>query len=35
MAGFRTLARKLIDEHLVDGEPVAGAEIGLRVDQTL
>jgi aconitate hydratase len=35
MAGSRTLARKLIDEHLVDGEPVAGAEIGLRVDQTL
>ncbi|MFJ8912926.1 aconitate hydratase [Amycolatopsis sp. NPDC102389] len=35
MAAARTLARKLIDEHLVDGEPVAGAEIGLRVDQTL
>ncbi|RSN55204.1 aconitate hydratase [Amycolatopsis sp. WAC 04182] len=35
MADPRTLARKLIDEHLVDGEPVAGAEIGLRVDQTL
>jgi aconitate hydratase len=31
----RTLARKLIDAHLVDGEPVAGEEIGLRVDQTL
>ncbi|WIV54568.1 aconitate hydratase [Amycolatopsis nalaikhensis] len=31
----RTLARKLIDDHLVDGEPVAGHEIGLRVDQTL
>src|SRR5437764_4786394 len=31
----RTLARKLIDEHLVAGEPVAGREIGLRVDQTL
>lgn len=35
MADPRTLARKLIDEHLVDGEPVVGAEIGLRVDQTL
>jgi aconitate hydratase len=35
MGELRTLARKLIDEHLVDGEPVAGREIGLRVDQTL
>src|SRR5256885_7906482 len=31
----RTLARKLIDDHLVDGDPVAGREIGLHVDQTL
>ena len=31
----RTMARKLIDEHLVAGEPVAGNEIALRVDQTL
>ncbi|RZQ63893.1 aconitate hydratase [Amycolatopsis suaedae] len=30
-----TVARKLIGEHLVSGEPVAGEEIGLRVDQTL
>ncbi|MEV6643523.1 aconitate hydratase [Amycolatopsis sp. NPDC051371] len=35
MAAPRALARKLIDEHLVDGDPVAGEEIGLRVDQTL
>ncbi|MCR6490230.1 aconitate hydratase [Amycolatopsis sp. OK19-0408] len=35
MGESRTLARKLIDDHLVDGEPVAGREIGLRVDQTL
>jgi aconitate hydratase len=35
MGDARNLARKLIDEHLVAGEPVAGEEIGLRVDQTL
>ncbi|MFD5247740.1 aconitate hydratase [Amycolatopsis sp. NPDC058340] len=35
MTGPRTLARKLIDDHLVDGDAVAGAEIGLRIDQTL
>ncbi|MFJ8814486.1 aconitate hydratase [Amycolatopsis thermoflava] len=29
------VARKLIDSHLVSGEPVPGREIGLRVDQTL
>jgi aconitate hydratase len=29
------VARKLIDSHLVSGEPVPGTEIGLRVDQTL
>mgnify|MGYP006287682693 CR=1 FL=1 len=27
------LARKLIGSHLVDGDPVTGSEIGLRVDQ--
>ncbi|MGW0889613.1 aconitate hydratase [Saccharopolyspora sp. NPDC002578] len=31
----RTLAHKLIDAHLVDGEATPGAEIALRVDQTL
>ena len=31
----RTLTRKLIDAHLVAGKPVAGEEIGLRVDQVL
>jgi aconitate hydratase len=35
MGELRTLARKLIDDHLVDGEPAAGREIGLRVGQTL
>ncbi|GHF25807.1 aconitate hydratase [Amycolatopsis deserti] len=29
------VARKLIESHLVSGEPVPGREIGLRVDQTL
>src|SRR3954451_15750149 len=31
----RTLARKLIDAHLVEGQPEPGEEIGLRIDQTL
>jgi aconitate hydratase len=31
----RSLTRKLIDAHLVAGTPVAGEEIGLRVDQVL
>ncbi len=37
MAGeaARNVARKLIDAHLVAGAPVPGAEIGLRIDQTL
>ncbi len=30
-----TLAQKLIKSHLVEGEMVAGSEIGLRIDQTL
>jgi aconitate hydratase len=30
-----TVAEKLIRAHLVDGEPVPGREVGLRVDQTL
>ena len=31
----RTLTRKLIDAHLVEGEPTPGEEIALRIDQTL
>ena len=31
----RSLTRKIIEEHLVDGEAVAGQEISLRIDQTL
>jgi len=31
----RSVARKLIDDHLVDGDPVPGEEIGLKIDQTL
>ena len=31
----RTATRKLIDDHLVGGEPAVGEEIALRVDQTL
>ena len=30
-----SLARKLIDRHLVSGKPMAGEEIGLEVDQVL
>ena len=30
-----SVARKLIDSHLIEGEPVPGAEIALRIDQTL
>jgi aconitate hydratase len=31
----RSVARKLIDAHLVDGDARPGSEIGLRIDQTL
>ncbi len=31
----RNVARKLIDAHLVEGDPAPGSEIGLRIDQTL
>jgi aconitate hydratase len=31
----QSLTRKLLDAHLVSGKPVAGEEIGLRVDQAL
>lgn len=30
-----TLAQKIIKAHLLEGEPVCGNEIGLRIDQTL
>ncbi len=30
-----TLTEKIIRAHLVDGEPVKGSEIGLKIDQTL
>ena len=30
-----TIAQKIIKQHLVEGEPVKGREIGLRIDQTL
>lgn len=31
----RTMTRKLIDDHLVDGTPEPGEEIALEIDQTL
>ena len=31
----KTIAQKIIEEHLVSGEMVPGQEIGLRIDQTL
>ncbi len=31
----KNLTRKIIEEHLVEGEAVAGGEIALRIDQTL
>ena len=31
----KNVAEKLISSHLVDGEMKPGAELGLRVDQTL
>lgn len=30
-----TIAQKIINAHIVDGEPIVGQEIGLRIDQTL
>ena len=30
-----TVAQKLIQSHLVSGEMTPGAEVGLRIDQTL
>jgi aconitate hydratase len=31
----RNVAQKLIEDHLVEGEPTPGSEIGLRIDHTL
>ncbi|HUP00767.1 MAG TPA: aconitate hydratase [Gemmatimonadota bacterium] len=31
----RSVARQLIDSHLVEGDPTPGREIGLKIDQTL
>ena len=31
----KSLTRKIIEEHLVDGEPVAGSEIALRIKMAL
>jgi aconitate hydratase len=31
----RSVARKLIDDHLVGGDPTPGGELALRIDQTL
>ncbi len=30
-----TLTEKIINAHIIDGEPVKGTEVGLRIDQTL
>ncbi len=30
-----TLTEKILNAHIVDGEPVKGTEVGLRIDQTL
>ncbi len=31
----KSVARKIIDEHIVEGEPIPGREIAVRIDQTL
>ncbi len=31
----KTLAQKILDAHIVEGEPVKGTEVALRIDQTL
>lgn len=33
--GARTLAHKILEAHIVDGSPRPGAEVGIRIDQTL
>ena len=30
-----TLAQKILRAHLLEGEPITGNEIGIRIDQTL
>ena len=30
-----TLAEKILNAHIIDGEPIKGTEVGLRIDQTL
>jgi len=31
----KNVVQKILDNHIVEGEPVAGTEIGIRIDQTL
>lgn len=31
----KTLTQKILDAHIVDGEPIKGEEIGIKIDQTL
>ena len=31
----KNLTTKIIEKHLISGKPVAGEEIGIRIDQTL
>ncbi len=31
----KNLVQKILDEHIVEGEPKAGSEVGIRIDQTL
>ncbi len=31
----KTLTEKILNAHIVDGEPVKGSEVGLKIDQTL
>ena len=31
----KNVAQKLIDSHLVSGEPVQGKEVNIRIDQTI
>ncbi|MFW5774896.1 MAG: aconitate hydratase [Chitinivibrionales bacterium] len=31
----KNIVQKIIDAHIVEGEPVAGREVGIRIDQTL